>query len=312
MPLRALASADLSPGLELAAVLKEVRRIDVQTRRLVDEVMAGSYLSVFRGRGIEFDAVREYVEGDDPRSVDWNVTARMGRPFVKTFVDERELPVLFLVDLSASMDGGFAIWSARQMAARLVACLGAAALRNGDKIGMVAFSDGIDGFVPPKKGTAHMLRIVRDCLALPARGGASTLGPALEFAAGAVRRRAILFVISDFLSDGWSQAMAVCARRHDVVAVRVLGPELDLPRSGLLRVRDPESGQAAVLDTSNPRVREAYAERVAAWRAQTERALRRARVDRMDVPLPRVRHPQAVAGPILRFFRMRQLRGDRS
>ena len=298
-------------GPQLAEILAEVRRIDMHTRRLVDEVMAGSYLSVFRGRGVEFESVREYAEGDDPRAVDWNVTARMGRPFVKTFVDERELPVLFVVDLSASMDAGFGLWSPRQAAARLCACLGLAAVRNGDKVGLVGFSEGVDVFVPPKKGTAHALRIVRDVLALPAGDATTRLGPALRFAAGAVRRRAILFVLSDFLTDGWQRPLTVCARRHDVVAVRLQPPELELPDMGLVRLRDPERGMTRVVDASNPRVRDAHAECVRAWRTRTEQALRRARVDLMDVDLPRIRRPNQIAGPILKFFRMRQLRRDR-
>ena len=158
--------------VELAALLKEVRRIGVQSSRLVDGVMAGSYSSVFRGQGLEFEEVREYVEGDDPRAVDWNVTARIGRPYVKTYVDERDLTVLFLLDLSASMTGGFGVWSARETAARVSACLAFSAIRNGDRVGLVAFSDRVETYVPPRKGVRHALRIVRDCLSLPAHGRA--------------------------------------------------------------------------------------------------------------------------------------------
>ena len=162
---------------------------------------------------------------------------------------------------------------------------------------------------PPGKGVGHALRIVRDCLVLPRRGEGTALAPALEFASRAIRRHAIVFVVSDFLSRGWSHAMGLCAKRHDVIAVRLLTPELALPDAGLVRVRDPESGVAAVIDTSSPRVRAAYAQRVADWRAQTERALRRANVDRMDVPVPTERGKDVIAGPILKFFRMREARG---
>ena len=151
---------------ELAELLAEVRRIEVQAKRLVASVMAGGYQSVFRGSGIEFDEVREYVEGDDPRAVDWNVTARVGRPFVKTFVDERELTVLFLADLSASMSTGFGYWSPRQMAARVCACMALSAVANNDRVGMIGFSGGVDEYVPARKGRGHALRVVRDCLAL--------------------------------------------------------------------------------------------------------------------------------------------------
>jgi uncharacterized protein (DUF58 family) len=297
--------------VELSELLKEVRRIEVQSNRLVTDVMAGGYSSVFRGMGIEFDEVREYVDGDDPRTVDWNVTARVGRPFVKKYVDERELTVLFLLDLSASMSGGFGIWSVRQMAARICACLGLSAVTNNDKVGLIAFSRQVDRYVPAGKGARHVLRIIRDCLALQGSSERTDLVPALEFAGSVLRRRAILFVLSDFLTEGWNEAITLCARRHDVIAVRLLTPELAPPDAGLARLRDPESGEQAVIDWTSPRVRQAYGERVARWRAKVEDTLKRAKVDLMDVPLPREYDKDAVAKPILRFFRMRELRGGR-
>ncbi len=294
---------------ELRELLKEVRRIEVQSNRLVTDVMAGGYSSVFRGSGIEFDEVREYVEGDDPRSVDWNVTARVGRPYVKKYLDERKLTVMFLLDLSASMTGGFGVWSARQTAARLCACLALAAVRSNDKVGLIAFSRTIDKYVPAKKGVGHVLRIIRDCLALPGSSVRTEIAPAVEFAARVLRRRAILFVVTDFLESGFSAALTLCARRHDVVAVRLLTPELEPPDSGMMRVRDPESGREAVIDWRSPSVRAAYAERVAAWRAATEDELYRSKVDLMDVRVPRAPDGDAVARPILDFFRMREMRG---
>ncbi|MCZ6787695.1 MAG: DUF58 domain-containing protein [Planctomycetota bacterium] len=297
--------------IELAELLEEVRRIDVLSKRLVTDVMAGRYSSVFRGSGIEFDRVREYVEGDAQRAVDWNVTARMGRPFVKTYTDERELTVLFLLDLSASMAGGFSLWSARQTAARICACLALSATRNNDKVGLIGFSDGVDKYVPAKKGVGHALRIVRDCLALPGGSGRTNLAPALEFTSRVVRRHAILFLVSDFLTDGWQHALGLCARRHDVIAVRLLAPELDPPNAGLLRTRDPESGRETVVDWSSPRVRAAYAQRIAAWRQETEDDLRRAKVDLMDVPISRELDKDMIVRPILKFFRMRELRGTK-
>ncbi|MGQ0615129.1 MAG: DUF58 domain-containing protein [Planctomycetaceae bacterium] len=297
--------------LELAELLAEVRRIDVQATRLVSDLIAGGYSSVFRGSGLEFEGVREYAEGDDPRAVDWSVTARMGRPFVKTYVDERERTLLFLLDLSGSMAGGFARWSVRQAAARVCACLAFSAVRNNDKVGLIAFRPGAQSVVPARKGAGHALRIVRDCLALPGGGAGSDLRPALEFASRAVRRHAILFLVSDFLASDWGKALALCARRHDVIAVRLLAPELTPPATGLMRLRDPESGREAVVDWGSRRVREAYAARVAAQRARTEEELRRARVDLMDVPIPREPDKDAVARPILRFFTMRERRGEK-
>jgi uncharacterized protein (DUF58 family) len=295
--------------VELSELLAEVRRIDVQASRLVTAVMAGGYSSVFRGSGIEFDRVREYVPGDSQRAVDWNVTARMGRPFVRTYVDERELTVLFLLDLSASMAGGYSHWSARQTAARVCACLALSAVRNNDKVGLIGFSDSVDHYVAAEKGIGHALRVVRDCLALGARGARTDLVPALEFAARVVRRHAVVFLVSDFLATGWQKALTLCARRHDVIAVRLLTPELAPPDAGLLRVRDPESGRETVIDWRSPRVREAYAARVAARQREAEEELRRAGVDRMDVPITREHDKEMIARPILKFFRMRELRG---
>lgn len=294
---------------DVTELLKEVRRIEVQSRRLVTDVMAGGYVSVFKGAGIEFDEVREHVEGDDPRAIDPSVTARMGRPFVRTYVDERELTVLFLVDLSASMTGGFGIWSARETAARVCACLAVSAVRNGDKVGLVAFGDRVVRYVPPKKGLGHAMRLVRDTLALPAAKGPTDPTAALELVARTSRRRAIVFLVSDFLHDLAPRVLPLAARRHDVIAVRLLPPELALGAAGLVRVRDPETGAETVLDTTGPRVREAWARRVAAWRARTEASLSRAKVDLLDVPVPRAPGKDLVTGPILRFFRMRESRG---
>jgi uncharacterized protein (DUF58 family) len=273
------------------------------SRRLVTDVMAGGWLSVFRGAGIEFDEVREYVEGDDPRAVDWSVTARMGRPFVKTYADEREQTVLFLLDLSASMTGGFGAWSARQTAARVCAALPGRA-RNDDKVGLVAFSGGVDRFVPPKKGIGHVLRIVRDCLALrDARPAPTRRRPSMVTRAvpprGGVRRG---------LPRGRVAHPAHLARVARVIAVRLVAG-LVLPDAGLVHLRDPETGVAHLVDTGSPEVRAAYAARVAAWRAATDDAFRRAHVDVLEVPVPRTPGPEAVAGPILAFFRMRDLRG---
>lgn len=295
---------------ELQELLEEVRRIEAQSRRLVRDILIG-YSSVFRGAGIEFDRVREYEPGDDPRSVDWNVTARTGRPFVRKYIDERELTMLFVLDLSPSMSTGFGWWSLRQMAARLCACLALSAVHNNDKVGMLGFSDQVASWVPAKKGLGHALRLVRDCLVLRAPEQRSDLTPALEFINGVVRRRAVVFVLSDFLLSGWQPALFRCARRHDVIAVRLVPPELTPPESGLLRVRDPEGGRTAVVDFANAQVRSRYRERLERFRKQTETDLARAGVDLMEVPVPRQRDPDAAVRPILQFFRMREMRGAR-
>jgi uncharacterized protein (DUF58 family) len=207
------------------------------------------------------------------------------------------------------MDGGFGAWSARQAAARVCACLALSAVRNDDKTGLVAFSDVVESYVPPKKGAAHAMRIVRDCLVQQGRGGRTDPAAALEFVARAVRRRSIVFLVSDFLSGVGGTALALCARRHDVVAVRLLAPELTPPDEGLMRVRDPETGRESLVDWNDARTRAAYVRRVETWRARTTDELRRARVDVMDVPVPRAPDRHSVAAPIMRFFRMRELRG---
>jgi uncharacterized protein (DUF58 family) len=297
------------PDVGLAALLREVRLIEVQSRHLASGVMAGSYTSVFRGSGVEFEDVREYVEGDDPRTVDWNVTARVGRPYVKKYIDERDRTILFLLDLSASMTAGFGGWSARQVAVRVCACLALSAIQHDDKIGLIAFSRGVDRFVPPAKGLPHALRIVRDCLALRPAAAQTAVAPAIELAARVMRRRAVLFLVSDFLTPGWQDALALCSRRHDVIAVRILSPEIAAPRAGLMRLRDPESGLETVVDWGSARVRAAYAARVARWHDDVAGGLRRLGVDLMDVAVPRVPQQSAIARPILRLFRMRELRG---
>lgn len=312
----------------IAELLRDVRRIEVQSKRLVNGVMAGGYSSVFRGAGVEFDEVREYEEGDDPRTVDWNVTARVGRPYVKKFIDERELTVQFLVDRSASMDGGFGVWSMRETAARVVACLALSAVRKNDLVSMIGFDHEIRTIAPPRKGISHALRIVRDSLATLAvdrrgeRDGGGQVVPSgtdlvqpLEMATRMLRRRSVVFVISDFLvRPNFEDALRRAARRHDVIAVRLTAAESnpgDLGDLGLVRLRDPETGAASVVDLGAKAVRAAHTARLQAARAQVDAMLLAARVDRMEVNVPRTRLKDAVAGPILEFFRMRELRGEK-
>lgn len=313
---------DFGDGLDLAGLLALVRRIEAQSGRLVSGVMAGGYQSVFRGSGIEFDTIRDYVEGDDPRAVDQAVTARMGRPFVRTYVEERDLTMLLLLDLSASMvDGGFAAWSARQTAARVAACLALSATHNDDKVGLVAFAATVEKTVPAAKGMRHVLRIVRDCLALRSSAERTDIAGALELVARSVRRHAVVFVLSDFLDpamdhDRFRRAVRLCARHHDVVAVRLLVPELDpelLHRHGarVVHVCDPETGRREAVDFGSQGVRQEYAARVAAWRRRLDTLFARTRIDVMDVPVPREPSDEAIAGPILRLFAARQRRGAR-
>lgn len=293
-------------------ILAQVRRIQIRTSRLVNDAMVGGYTSSFRGTGIEFDEVREFVEGDDPRTVDWNVTARTGRPHIKKFMEERELTVMFLLDASASTRFGTVPKptlagqrTVRDVAAEFCACMSLAASRNNDKAGLISFSDRIEQYVPAKKGSHHVLRLIREVLAMEPTGSGTDLGEALEYAGRVQRKRSIVFLISDFLSEGYEQALRLLSRRHDLVAVRIRDPKTrELPRAGLLSLRDLETGRQVLVDTSSRRVREAHQRRMQELDDSYAEALRRAGVDAMDIGTE-----QSVADPIVQFFRMRELRG---
>ena len=239
-----------------------VRQVEIKTRGLSSQVFTGEYQAAFRGRGMSFSEVRLYQPGDDVRDIDWNVTARTGTPHVKIFEEERELTVLIVADATASLRAGTRGQSKRRLATELTAVLGSAALNNNDKVGAVVFGAGQGGgarplFVPPKKGFQHVLRIVRELAAAPEAGGDSGLGEPLRFVDRVMRRRAICFVVSDFLDPGdYRTPLRVLARRHDVVGIQLADAfERDLPDVGLLRIRDPETGQRRLVDTSEPNTR---------------------------------------------------------
>ncbi|MBL9078727.1 MAG: DUF58 domain-containing protein [Planctomycetes bacterium] len=292
----------------LSELLAEVRRIEVQSHRLVTDVLSGGYRTTFRGHGVEFAEVREFVEGDDLRTVDWNVTARIGRPFVKRFVEEREHTLVFVLDASPALDAGLGVWSLRQLAARFCACLGLAAIANEDRLGLVAGSDTVERFVPPRKGAQHVLRIVRDCLVLRGRTAAVDLGALVAHAGRMLRRRSVLFVLSDFARPGGERELALGNRRHDLVAVRLVPLEHTAPPRALLRVRDPLAGGAAVVDFASDRVRSAWLGRVAAWRAAWEDRFARAGIDCIDLAVPPVPDLAAIARPLQAFFHRREQR----
>jgi uncharacterized protein (DUF58 family) len=273
-------------------------------------VLAGSYRSVFRGSGIEFDEVREYVPGDARRSIDWSVTARTGRPHVRKYIDERERTMMLALDLSASMDAGSCAWSPRAFAARICATLAMAAVRNSDRIGLLGFSDQVEVFVPPRKGTQHVLELVRDCLSLRAERPTTALAPALDFITRAIPRHATVVVISDFLDRDWRTSMAKCARRHDLIAARILDHS-SLAERGMVRVAAAEAGARRIVDLGSPAVRAAVRTRQQERDLLTESELRRAGVDRLDFLLPKDADPNAVARPLRAFFRMRLGRGAR-
>tara|TARA_R110002072_G_scaffold87129_8_gene196753 strand:+ start:20249 stop:21127 length:879 start_codon:yes stop_codon:yes gene_type:complete len=288
-------------------VLAEVRSVEVRAARMLTDVLSGGYRSSFRGMGVEFSDVREYVEGDDPRSVDWNVTARVGRPFIKRFVEERERTLVFVLDLSPSMANGLGAWSLRQAAARYCAMLGLMAIDNHDRVGMVA--GGADGprYVVPQSGGGHVLRVVRDCVEMPCGEGAS-LSDLITTVNARVRRRAVLFVLSDFLTPGYEHALRLSSRHHDVVALRMLPRELVDPPRRLMRALPPGGGAEQLCDFASESFREAWFARIAGWRANHEELLGRARIDGVDVEIPTVADIKQLAQPLLTFFRRRQRR----
>ena len=243
-------------------IARKVHRIRIRTNRLVNEGLGGEYHSVFRGRGMEVSEVRAYVPGDDVRSIDWNVTARTGVPHVKKFVEERDLTVLLLLDVSSSQAFGSLYLTKRDLMAELAALLAFAAVKNNDRVGALLFSDRLERFIPPRKGVDHALAVARDALFLEPRGSGTDLALALRSAASLLKQRAVVFVVSDFLATGYEKALKTLNRRHDVVALPITDPrETELPARGLVRLRDAETGLSRVFDLSDPAFRTAWARR---------------------------------------------------
>lgn len=292
-------SARVSPE-----ILRQVKRVELKTRGLVDALFAGEYRSVFKGQGMEFAEVREYTPGDEVRAIDWNVTARMSRPFVKRYVEERELTIMLALDISGSESFGTVERFKSDMMTEFASVIALAAVRNNDRVGLIFFTDRVEHVVPPRKGKRHVLRIVRDLLAFEPKGRRTDLEPALEYMQRTLRQHTVIFLVSDFQADGYEHALKVLGRRHDVVAVTLNDPaEQNLPRVGLARMRDPETGEFLEVDTTDRAVRAAYAEHVAAELAARHRVLRRAGVDEVDLITG-----GSVIEPLLKFFRTRQTR----
>ncbi len=288
-------------------VLEAVRRIEIRARRLVDQTLSGDYHSVFKGAGIEFREVREYVQGDDVRAIDWNVTARSDRPHVKVFDEERELTVMLAADVSRSGEFGSAGKTRREIIAELCGVLALAAVVNKDKVGLVLFSDRVELLVPPAAGRSHVLRLIRELLAWNPEGTGTDLSAPLDVLGSVLKRRATVFLVSDFWATIPSQPLQTLSRRHDCVAVRVRDPrEAEPPAAGLVRWTDAETGEIRVTDTSDESTRLAMAEAAAAHDRGLEGALRKARVDLVDV-----RTDRSYVEPLTRFFSARAGRKGR-
>ena len=293
-------------------ILKKVRQVEVRTSRLVNDTLAGSYHSVFKGRGMNFDEVREYVPGDEIRTIDWNVTARTGIPHIKKFTEERELTIMLMIDISGSGDFGSAERSKRVIMAEIGSVLAFSAVRNNDKVGLVLFSDFVELYIPPKKGRSHILRLIREILFFQPRGRKTDLLVPLDFVNGVAKRKCVSFLISDFCLPGdFEEGLAalqpklqVTNRRHDLISMIISDPrEHELPDVGWLTIEDAESGGQIELDTSDPAVRRGYAELASQRRKDLHKAIRSAGVDLLDLSTD-----QSYIPPLLNFFGKRKRR----
>jgi uncharacterized protein (DUF58 family) len=295
-------------------ILKKVRRIEVRTNRLVNDSLAGSYQSVFKGRGMNFDEVREYVPGDDIRTIDWNVTARTGIPHIKKFTEEREMTIMLMIDISGSGDFGSVNSSKREMMAELGSVLAFSAVRNNDKVGLILFTDAVELYVPPKKGRGHILRIIREILFFEARGRKTDLKVPLDFTSQVIKRKCVAFLISDFcLPNSFDEdlkelqpKLQISNRRHDLIAMIVSDPrEFELPDVGWITLEDAESGEQVDLNTSDPTIRQQYQAMAEARQKTVQKTLRSAGIDRLDLFTDTSYLPA-----LLSFFRARKGRAS--
>lgn len=255
--------------MDTSELLKKVRKIEIKTRGLSNNIFAGQYHSVFKGRGMAFSEVREYQYGDDIRDIDWNVTARLNKPYVKVFEEERELTVMLLIDVSASLDFGTQSQLKKDMQTEIAATLAFSAIQNNDKIGVLFFSDRIEKFIPPKKGRSHVLYIIREMLYFTPQSKKTDIGNAIEFLTSAIKRRCTVFLMSDFYTrDNFENALTICNRKHDVAAIRIYDPiAKELPNIGLVKITDAETGHEMYLDTNSKKIRQSHNNY---WKRRTE------------------------------------------
>jgi len=285
-------------------ILRKIRRIELRTRRLVEASFAGQYQSVFKGHGMNFEEVREYSPGDEIRTIDWNVTARTNIPHVKKFTEEREMTVLLCVDVSASGDFGSIDLSKRELAAEVAAILAFSAIQNNDKVGLLLFTGEVELFIPPKKGRLHTLRLIREMLYFEPQGKGTNIGGALDYLNRVTPRRAVLFLISDFIAPDFTKQVTVTGRRHDLVAVPIIDPgEEALPNVGIVTLEDAETGEIIEVDTSNRAARNAYAAMEERRRNEFYRLLRSRRID--VIPL---RTDKDYLAALRNFFEQRERR----
>ena len=285
-------------------VLRKIRRIEITTSKLVTDFLSGQYESVFKGRGIEFDEVREYQPGDEIRTIDWNVTARMGHPFVKKFVEERQLTVMILLDASSSSSFGTTKRYKKELAAEVSAVLAFAAIQNNDRVGLIIFTDRIEKFVPPRKGLHHVLRVVREALYFTPKGKGTDIASALRYLDSVVARRAVTFVISDFLAKDFKKPLSIANKKHDVVAITITDPrEVELPNAGILELVDAETGRSFTIDTSSEKVRSGYVKKARSVHDERAEIFGSVGVDHIDISTD-----GSYIEAFIKFFKMRKKR----
>jgi len=303
-PQNITAEVELSPEEKTREILRKVKQIEVSTRSMVNEVFSGEYHSVFKGRGMEFAEVREYQIGDDVRTIDWNVSARSGHPFVKVFEEERELTVMLMVDVSSSGNFGTAEQFKREIAAELSAVLAFSAIKNNDKVGLMIFSDKIEKFIPPRKGKKHVLRVIREILFYKPQDSSTDLNVALEYLSRIIKRKSTVFLISDFLTENFEKALHVANRKHDIIAISITDPrEVSLPDVGLIDLVDAETGEAIAIDTGNAQIRNDFYQSAFGHQSKLKGLFRSIGVDHIDILTDR-----SYVEPITRFFKMRSRR----
>jgi len=285
-------------------ILKKVEQIEIQTRGLVNDVFSGEYHSVFKGRGMEFSEVREYQYGDDIRTIDWNVSARIGHPYVKVFEEERELTVMLLIDVSSSGEFGTVERMKGEIAVEICALLAFSAIKNNDKVGLIIFTDKIEKYVPPKKGKQHVLRVLRELLYFEPEAKKTNISVALEYLSNVVRKRSIVFLISDFISEDFSRALKIVNKKHDVVAINITDPrEKELPDVGFIELEDAENGEIITIDSTDSELRNLYYTYNQKQKEDRDRLFKSMNVDFIDISTDK-----SYIEPLIKFFRMRAKR----
>lgn len=285
-------------------LLRQIRRIEIRTNRMVNDVLAGEYHSVFKGQGVEFEEVREYQHGDDIRTIDWNVTARMGAPFVKRYREERELTVMLMVDASSSSIFGTAEKMKGELAAELSAVLAFSAIKNNDRVGLILFTDKVETFIPPKKGKKHVLRLIRELLMFEPAGGSTSIKNALDYMGKILTRKSVVFLLSDFMSAGFDEALRIVNKKHDLITISITDPrEVELPPIGFLELQDAETGEIIIIDTYDTSIRQRFSATAQADIERLVKNFKRMQVDHIPV---RTDHPYI--DPLVRFFQQRARR----